>query len=177
MSARHLSYTVIINIRHKSGRLKTLLCEVQLLMLPQENEYTCTSKQWLQNQKTIPRTPHGRKTQPKVIYLGTTKAGCIKIQSITQSIFIKQAIQLLKTQVSADHSDSPQQRFIISYNSRYLSVTRHYLLQIILLTSIFNLFYYSSVNCLWLLVTVLVQTWHDEDYLDASTVESKIHLF
>lgn len=77
-------------------------------MLPQENEFTCTSKQWLQNQTTIPRTPHGRKKQPKVIYVGPTKAGCIKTQSKTQSIFIKQAIQLLKTQVSADNSDSPQ---------------------------------------------------------------------
>lgn len=77
-------------------------------MLPQENEFTCTSKQWLQNQTTIPRTPHGRKKQPQVIYVGPTKAGCIKTQSKTQSIFIKQAIQLLKTQVSADNSDSPQ---------------------------------------------------------------------
>lgn len=176
MSARHLSYIVIIYIRNKSGKLKTLLkFEVQLLMLPQENEYTCTSKQWLRNQRTIPRTPHGRKTQPKVIYLGTTTAGCIKIQSITQSIFIKQAIQLLKTSVSWPQWLSSAEIYNFM-QFRVFECNWHYLLHIILLTSIFKLFYYSSVNSLWLLVTVLVQTRHDEDYLDASTVESKICL-
>lgn len=60
----------------------------------------------------FPELHMGGKHSPKSSW--NNQSRLYKNTEYNTSIFIKQATQLLKTQVSADNSNSPQQRFIIS---------------------------------------------------------------